>query len=113
MSFNCDIHVNDIGSGYLICVKINPYRSYRWHEVSKVARNRNGTKSPTSNQNIELILIELILVDFFSNFRHLLASLVDLHCGRSVFISCVIFLLNNLRIFDTKLTLKSEMFKFR
>jgi len=48
---NCDI--NDIVSGYLIGVKINPYKSYsykfitsyRWHEVSKVARNRNGTKS--------------------------------------------------------------------
>ena len=41
----CDIHVNDIVSGYLIGVKINPDRSYMWHEVSKVARNRNGTKS--------------------------------------------------------------------
>jgi len=40
---HCDI--NDIVSEYLIGVKINPYKSYRWHEVSKVARNRNGTKS--------------------------------------------------------------------
>ena len=39
----CDI--NDMVSEYLIGVKINPYKSYRWHEVSKVARNRNGTKS--------------------------------------------------------------------
>ena len=40
---HCDI--NDIVSEYLIGVKINPYKSYRWHEVSKVARNRNGTQS--------------------------------------------------------------------
>ena len=43
---HCDI--SDIVREYLIGVKINPYKSYRWHEVSKVARNRNGTKSPTS-----------------------------------------------------------------
>jgi len=58
---------------------------------------------------MKLILIDLILMDFFSNFRHLLASSVDLHRGRCVSISCVILLLNNLRIFDTKLTLNSEI----
>jgi len=42
---HCDIDLNDIVSEYLIGVKINPYKFYRWHEVSKVARNRNGTKS--------------------------------------------------------------------
>jgi len=40
---HCDI--NDIVSEYLTGVQINPYKSYRWHEVSKVARNCNGTKS--------------------------------------------------------------------
>ena len=48
---HCDI--NDIVSEYLIGVKINPYnpiggtKSPKWHEIV-MARNRNGTKSPTS-----------------------------------------------------------------
>jgi len=47
----------------------------------------------------------------FFKFSAFLASSVDLHCGRCVSISCVIFLLDKLRIFDTKLTLNlsSEM----
>ena len=97
--------------------QLNTYNKIDLHLISQKVHilennaffENNGFRKQFFDTASHMIYFNWLNFDGFSLiFRHLLASSVDLHCGRCVSISCVTFLLNNLRIFDTKLTLNSE-----